>query len=235
MLLHRPSLQRGYFDHGWLKTFHTFSFADYMDKRYMGFHSLRVINEDQIDKGAGFPIHSHRDMEIVTYVISGALEHKDTLGNTTVIRPGEIQRMSAGSGIEHSEFNHSKSDSTHLLQIWILPEKKGLQPSYDQRSFEKELDSGKRVLLASNDGREDSVVLHRDVSIFGGRFSGGTKEIFNLQKGRALWLQVVKGGLQANTTVLAPGDGLGITDEAEVLLDFKNYSEILAFDMFIDR
>jgi quercetin 2,3-dioxygenase len=230
MLQTRQSDQRGYADHGWLRSHHTFSFADYYDPSRMGFRTLRVINEDRIRGGAGFPTHPHRDMEILTYVVSGALEHKDSMGNTAVIRPGEIQHMSAGTGVRHSEFNHYKDHETHLLQIWILPEKTGISPTYGQKSFDRELEESRLVLVASRDGREGSVSLNQDADVYLSRLKAGTVS-FRLRSGRGAWLQLVKGRLKVGGLELQAGDGLVAEEEQLIEIEAVEPSEFLIFDL----
>jgi len=231
MISVRKAADRGHFNHGWLDTYHTFSFAEYHDPKFMGFHSLRVINEDVVEAGAGFPTHSHRDMEIVTYVLSGAVEHKDSMGNQGLIRPGEVQRMSAGSGVTHSELNPSKKEALHLLQIWILPEKKGQKPSYEQKSFSEVLDSGRLVLAASQDGREGSVTVGQDVNVWAARLKAGTQLSLPLKSGRHAWFQVVKGLLSVNGQNLSTSDGAGLSGESELKLQANSAAEFLLFDL----
>ena len=226
----RKSGDRGHADHGWLKTFHTFSFASYFDPEHTKFRALRVINEDWIQGGKGFGTHPHENMEIITYIIEGELEHKDSMGTGSVIRPGELQRMTAGIGVTHSEFNPSP-ESTHLLQIWILPDKINLQPSYEQRDF-----SGKRIpneltLLASRNGRDGSLTVHQDVEIFGAVLETGQPLEYAVQADRYLWIQLVKGRLSVNGTDLEAGDGAALSDEKIVILLAAESSEFLIFDL----
>lgn len=235
MAIHRKSQDRGFFDHGWLKTYHSFSFADYHDTRFMGFRSLQVINEDFIAPGQGFGMHGHRDMEIITYVISGELQHKDTLGHSTVIRPGEIQRMSAGKGIRHSEFNPSSTSPVHLLQIWILPESEGEEPSYAQQPIEVSEES--LSLICSREGGAGSISLNQDVDIFAGHWSKANTATFFLRDGRNLWLQVISGDLSLIGFDLKAGDGLGLynnseeAEEQEIDLISSSGCHFLLFDL----
>jgi redox-sensitive bicupin YhaK (pirin superfamily) len=227
----RKSSERGLAEHGWLKSFHTFSFASYHDENFMGFRDLRVINEDRIQGGTGFSTHPHRDMEIISYVIEGALEHKDTIGNSTIIRPDEVQRMSAGSGISHSEKNHLADQTTHFLQIWILTEKNGVPPSYDQKSFSTQLNSGELILVGSRDGRKDSVVIFQNVDLYAARPKASKEFLFPISKGRHLWVQMIKGQVLANNIELNDGDGLAVSDEKEMKLKAAENSEFLLFDL----
>lgn len=226
----RRAGERGYADHGWLRSFHSFSFADYHDARHMGFGPLRVINEDRVRPGAGFGTHGHRDMEIVTYVLEGALEHKDSLGTGEVIRPGEVQRMTAGTGIRHSEFNPSLDAPVHLLQIWLLPERNGLAPGYEQREFP--LGEKDRLhLVASRDGREGSLTIHQDVDLLAGRLSRGAVVERRLRAGRLGWLQVARGTATLNGLPLGTGDGAAVKDEPALVITADSDAEILFFDM----
>lgn len=227
----RKADERGHIDHGWLDTYHTFSFGDYYDPKHMGFRALRVINEDTIAGGIGFPMHAHRDMEIITYVTDGALEHKDTIGTHSVIRPGEVQRMSAGSGIRHSEMNADKEKPVHLLQIWIMTEKEGIPPGYDQVSFRKKAETEKFFLIASKDGAEGAVSIHQDVNLYTGRYSAGEETLFEIPKNRHAWVQVVKGELQVNDQNLSRGDGLGISKIERLDIKSLKDSEFLIFDL----
>lgn len=225
----RRAKDRGHANHGWLDTYHTFSFADYYDPEQMGFGVLRVINEDTIDGGMGFATHGHRDMEIITYVTEGALEHKDTLGSNAVIRPGDVQRMSAGTGIRHSEFNHLKDGKTHLLQIWILPEKEGLAPGYGQKNFTDRIEKEGFALVASRDGRDGSIGLNQDVNLYAGKFKNGDSRM--LETTRTAWVQVIKGDLRVNEIMLASGDGLGIEAVKAIRLQANSDVEFLYFDL----
>ncbi len=230
MLTLRPGTERGHANHGWLDTHHTFSFANYYDPKQMGFRSLRVINDDRIGPGAGFGAHSHRDMEIITYVLSGALAHKDSLGTGAVITPGEAQRMSAGTGITHSEFNHSQTEPVHLLQIWIMPDATGLEPSYEQRNFASEEKQGKLRLIAAKDGRAGAVTIHQDVDLYAAVLAPGDRVSHPLKPDRYAWLQVAQGTATLNGHGLKAGDGVAVAGEPlEVITD--SGAEILLFDL----
>lgn len=231
MIRIRRAGERGHARHGWLESFHTFSFAGYHDPRHMGFRELRVINEDRVQPGRGFDPHSHRDMEIVSYVIEGALEHRDSLGNGSVIRPGDVQRMSAGTGVTHSEYNPSDSELVHFLQIWILPEREGLPPSYEQKHFASEERSGSLRLVASHDGREGSVRLHQDVSLYASLLEPGRSVTHDLAPGRHAWVQVVRGTLELADATLAPGDGAAASEETALPLRAQEPAELLLFDL----
>jgi quercetin 2,3-dioxygenase len=231
MIRVRRANERGHAQHGWLESYHTFSFADYHDPRFMGFRALRVINEDRVQPGQGFGTHSHRDMEIVTYVLEGALAHKDSLGTGSIIRPGDVQRMSAGTGVSHSEFNHSPTELVHFLQIWILPEKEGLAPSYEQRSFPEAERTDRLRLVASRDAREGSVKIHQDVDLHAAALSSGAALEHPLRAGRHAWLQVARGKLSANDQLLSAGDGAAFSDEPAVSLVAREPAEILLFDL----
>ncbi|MGB5961646.1 MAG: pirin family protein [Coleofasciculaceae cyanobacterium] len=230
MITIRKAEDRGHANHGWLNTYHTFSFANYHNPKQMGFCSLRVINEDSVSPGAGFGTHGHRDMEIITYVLKGALEHKDSLGTGSIIKPGEVQRMSAGVGIRHSEFNHSQTEPVHLLQIWILPEKNGLPASYEQRAFEHAKNLGKLHLLAAKDGREGSVTVHQDVDLYAIVMEPNQQVTHTLQPQRHAWVQVARGEILLNGLPLTQGDGAAISEENIVVKATKN-SEVLLFDL----
>jgi quercetin 2,3-dioxygenase len=231
MISIRRSAERGGGDFGWLNTRHTFSFDRYYDPRFMGFRSLRVINEDRVQPGEGFPTHPHQDMEIITYLLEGALEHKDSLGTGSVIRPGDGQRMSAGTGIRHSEFNHSKTDPAHLLQIWILPDRRGHAPGYEQKQFPAEEKRGKLRLIASPDGKDGSVTIHQDASLYVALLGPGQQVTHELGKGRYAWLQVAKGGVGLNGKALSQGDGAAVSDELRLTIKAGEDSEILLFDL----
>jgi redox-sensitive bicupin YhaK (pirin superfamily) len=221
----RKSEERGHFDHGWLDTYHTFSFADYYDPTFMGFRTLRVINEDRVAPGTGFGRHGHRDMEIVTVVLEGALAHRDSTGGSGVLRPGEVQHMSAGTGVLHSEVNASETEPVHLYQIWLLPERHGIQPGYEQKPFPP-LD-GNLQLVASHDARDGSLKIHQDVDLYRGAVDGDLR--FDFRPGRYGWLQVASGELTVNGTTLAAGDGAAI--EEEKAIDIQGKGEILLFDL----
>lgn len=231
MLRIRKASERGHADHGWLNTYHTFSFADYYDPKQMGFRDLRVINEDRVQPKEGFPTHPHRDMEIVTYVLEGALEHKDSMGNGSVIRPGEVQRMSAGTGITHSEFNHSGSELVHFLQIWILPEKKGVTPSYEQTFFPHAEKRKNLRLIASRDGRNGSVIINQDVNLYAALLEQGEAIAHVVPAGRHAWLQVARGSVEMNGQHLEAGDGAAVSDEDQVVVTGKEKAEVLLFDL----
>lgn len=233
MLIVRHAKQRGHANHGWLDSHHTFSFASYYDPAYMGFRNLRVINEDRVQPGQGFGTHPHRDMEIVSYVLDGALEHKDSMGTGSTIRPGDVQRMSAGTGVRHSEYNASKSDAVHFLQIWIMPAKLGIQPSYEQKTFSSEDKRGKLRVVASPDGRDGSVTVHADAIIRAGVFGPGDRAELEVGSGRNVWVQVARGSLTVNGTVLAAGDGASVTNEARIVVEGGEggEGEVLVFDL----
>ncbi len=231
MMQLRRAAERGHANFGWLDTFHTFSFANYYDPKHMAFRVLRVINEDQIAGGAGFPTHGHRDMEIITYMVDGAIEHKDTMGNASVIYPGEVQRMSAGSGVQHSEFNHFKDKNSHLLQIWIMPDRAGHKPGYEQKSFVEQFKTQSWVLVASPDGQNGSMSLHQNMKLFVAKPKAGETLNYNLNAGRGAWIQIVKGVITVNGQRLSPGDGLAIEDEATVKMVADQDAEFLFFDL----
>ncbi len=231
MIKVRPGHERGHANHGWLDTYHTFSFAEYHDPRFMGFRHLRVINEDRVQPGAGFGTHSHRDMEILTCVLEGALEHSDSMGNSSVIRPGELQRMSAGTGVSHSEYNHSQVDPVHLLQIWILPARKGLTPGYEQRVFPGEERQGRLRLIAARDGRDGAVTIHQDVNLFAGILASGDTVIHRLTHGRHAWVQVARGAMRLNGLPLKAGDGAAVSEEETLSISAEQPSELLLFDL----
>lgn len=231
MISIRRSAERGGGDFGWLNTRHSFSFDRYYNPRFMGFRSLRVINEDRVQPGEGFPTHPHRDMEIITYILEGALEHKDSLGTGSVIRPGDGQRMSAGTGIRHSEFNPSKTDPAHLLQIWILPDRPGHTPGYEQKQFPSEEKRGKLRLIASPDGKDGSVTIHQDASLYVSLLAPGQEVTHELGKGRYAWLQVAKGGVELNGQALNQGDGAAVSDESRLAIHASEDSEVLLFDL----
>lgn len=227
----RPSLQRGYAEHGWLKSFHSFSFADYYDPAHVQFGNLRVINEDWIAPGMGFGTHPHRDMEIVTYVLEGALAHKDSLGNGAAILPGEVQRMSAGTGIAHSEYNHSRSETTHLLQIWIHPSQRGVMPAYEQKAFGPEEKRGRLRLVASPDGDQGSVSFSADAKIYAGLFDQSESAELAVPPGRLVYVHLAKGELTVNGQALKAGDALKMADEPVVQVSQGQDAEVLVFDL----
>ena len=227
----RRSAERGGGDFGWLKTQHSFSFDTYHDPRFMGFRSLRVINEDWVQAGHGFPMHPHRDMEIITYVLDGALEHKDSMGNGSIIRPGDGQRMSAGTGVRHSEANSSKTDAAHLLQIWILPDQRGHEPGYEQKAFPEAEKRGKLRLIASPDGKDGSVTIHQDARLYVSLLQPGQEVKHELGKGRYAWLQIAKGAVELNGHSLNQGDGAAISDEQRLTVKATEDAEVLLFDL----
>ena len=238
MLTLRKSNDRGFADHGWLKSFHSFSFADYHDPKHMGFGNLRVINEDRIAPGTGFGTHGHRDMEIVSYVLSGELAHKDSMGNgesgaavSGVIKPGDVQRMSAGTGVRHSEFNHAPKATTHFLQIWIEPNQQGIAPGYEQKHFDAGSKSGTLRLVASPDGREGSVTIHADASIYSGLFDAGQHLKRELDPARKAYVHLVRGSLEVNGQVLQAGDALRIENESALVIAHGVDAEVLVFDL----
>jgi quercetin 2,3-dioxygenase len=231
MIQLRPGPERGHAQHGWLDSRHTFSFAEYHDPRHMGFRALRVINEDRVQPAQGFATHGHRDMEIVTYVLEGALEHRDSLGTGSVIRPGDVQRMSAGTGIQHSEFNASRDELVHFLQIWILPETVGVTPSYEQKHVGPDEARNRLQLVGSRDGREGSVAIHQDVSLYVGRLEGDTKLRHALAPGRHAWLQVARGAVRLGDAPLRAGDGAALSGEPALELRADGAAEVLGFDL----
>jgi redox-sensitive bicupin YhaK (pirin superfamily) len=232
MITIRKHQDRGHAQHGWLDSFHMFSFADYYDPAHMGFRALRVINEDRVAPRKGFSSHSHRDMEILTYVLEGALEHKDSMGNGSVIRPGDVQRMSAGTGVVHSEFNPSLSDPVHFLQIWILPAEEGLEPSYEQKTFADAEKFGKLRVIASHDGREGSVVVHQDADLYAAILGPGGAVRHPLKGDRRAWLQVARGSTTLNGYPLEAGDGVAVSGEAALEIGGgSSEAEVLLFDL----
>ena len=231
MIRQRRAGERGHFDHGWLDTYHTFSFAGYYDPAQMGFRALRVINQDHVQPKQGFPTHPHRDMEIVTYVLEGALEHKDSMGNGGVIRPGEVQRMSAGTGLTHSEYNHSGSEPVHFLQIWIQPDESGFAPSYEQKAFAADELRGRLRLVASRAGREGSVSYHTDTDLYATLLAPGQTVTHPLRPGRHAWLHVARGAVQMNGRELAAGDGAAVSGEPAITIAATDHAEVLLFDL----
>jgi redox-sensitive bicupin YhaK (pirin superfamily) len=231
MITIRRSNERGHFDHGWLNTYHTFSFDQYYDPRYMGFRNLRVINEDFVAGGRGFPKHGHRDMEIITYILEGALKHEDSMGNGSVIRPGDVQRMTAGTGVRHSEENASPTERVHLLQIWILPNTVGLEPSYEQKAFTEDERRDQLRLIASEEGREDTVQVHQDVSLFASILPAGAEVERAMNEQRYAWIQVARGAVNVNGERADQGDGVVAIGESSLRIRAEEDAEILLFDL----
>jgi quercetin 2,3-dioxygenase len=231
MIKIRKSEERGHLNHGWLDTYHTFSFDQYFDPAHSHWRALRVINEDRVAAGKGFPTHSHRDMEIVTYILSGALEHRDSMGTGSVIRPGDVQRMTAGTGVAHSEFNPSPDEAVHLLQIWILPATKKLPPSYEQKFFSDEERSGGLRLIASEDGSDGSVQIHQDARLYAAIMAAGDTVTHELNADRYGWLQVARGSVTVNELELNQGDGGAISQESELKITARDQAEVLLFDL----
>jgi redox-sensitive bicupin YhaK (pirin superfamily) len=227
----RRSTERGHANHGWLDSYHSFSFANYFDSNHLEFGPLRVINEDRVARGGGFGTHPHRDMEIISYVLSGELAHRDSMGNGSVIRAGDVQRMSAGSGVRHSEFNASPTEELHFLQIWIKPDVLGMNPSYEERHFEDGDKQGRLRLIASPDGRDGSVVIHQDALLYAGRFDAEERASLELKRGRRSYIHVVRGAVQVNGIELSAGDALKVTDAGAVHIDRGRGSEVLVFDL----
>ena len=227
----RKSEDRGHANHGWLDSHHTFSFADYYDDKHMGFGPLRVINEDRVHAGQGFGTHGHRDMEIISYVLEGELAHKDSMGTGSVIRPGDVQRMSAGSGVRHSEFNHSKDQTTHFLQIWIQPNVNGIPPSYEEKHFSAEEKRGRLRLIASEDGSDGSVLIHQDAKLYVGLFDGAETAELTLAQGRRAFVHVARGSVTVNGIALKTGDALKVTDEQSLKISGGQQAEVLVFDL----
>jgi redox-sensitive bicupin YhaK (pirin superfamily) len=231
MIQIRKSAERGHFDHGWLDTYHTFSFADYYDPDHMGFRSLRVINDDRVEAGQGFGMHGHRDMEIVTYVLEGALAHKDSMGNGSIIKAGQLQRMTAGTGVRHSEFNPSDKEAVHLYQIWLLPQRKGLEPSYEELALGEEEKRGRFRLVASPDGADGSMSIHQNARLYLASLLPGQAVSHGIERGRAAWLQVLRGSVNILGNGLSAGDGARVTDEHTVAVGATTASEVLLFDL----
>jgi redox-sensitive bicupin YhaK (pirin superfamily) len=231
MITLRRSAERGHIDHGWLDTYHSFSFGDYHDQDHMGFRDLRVINDDRVAAGQGFGTHGHRDMEILTYMLEGALQHKDSMGNGSVIRPGDVQRMTAGTGVMHSEFNPSRDEAAHLLQIWVLPERRNLQPGYEQKAFSVADRRGQLRLLASRDGRDGSVSWHQDVDLYGTLLAPGERVSRELRLGRHAWVHVARGEVVLNGTALATGDAAAFSGEPALDMTATTDAEVLVFDL----
>ena len=231
MLEIRKSEDRGHANHGWLDSYHTFSFADYYDPDHMGFGPLRVINEDRVNAGGGFGTHGHRDMEIISYVLEGELAHRDSMGTGSVIRPGDVQRMSAGSGVRHSEFNHAKDQTTHFLQIWIQPDVNGIPPSYEEKHFAAEDKRGRLRLIASADGADGSVLIHQDAKLYAGLFDGDETAALPLPAGRRAYVHVARGSVEVNGVALRTGDALKIADVTAVEIGTGDAAEVLVFDL----
>jgi quercetin 2,3-dioxygenase len=227
----RRSEERGFADHGWLRSFHTFSFADYYDEEHIEFGPLRVINQDRVQPGAGFGAHSHRDMEIISYVLEGALEHKDSLGNGSIIRPGDVQRMSAGTGVRHSEFNPSRSESVHFLQVWIQPERLGIAPSYQEHHFGEAERRGRLRLICSPTGQDDSVLIHQDARVYAGLFDGDESASLSVAPERRLYVHLARGGVTVNDLALRDGDGIKLQQEPRLTLSAGSSAEVLVFDL----
>ncbi|MGZ5166437.1 MAG: pirin family protein [Burkholderiales bacterium] len=231
MLELRKASERGYADHGWLRSFHSFSFADYYDPRHVEFGALRVINEDRVAPGKGFGTHSHRDMEIISYVLEGRLEHKDSIGTGSIIEPGDVQHMSAGTGVRHSEFNPSSDQSVHFLQIWIHPGETGIAPSYEQKRFDAASKRGRLRLVASHDGRDDSVTIHQDASMYAGLFDATERAVLTVRPGRKIYVHVARGRIDVNGQTLDAGDAAKVTGVSEITLDGGHVAEALVFDL----
>lgn len=231
MIKIRKANERGHANHGWLESYHTFSFANYYDPNFLGFRSLRVINEDRVQPDAGFPTHGHRDMEILTYVLEGELEHKDNMGNGSIIYPGEVQKMSAGTGILHSEFNPSKTQPVHLFQIWILPDRSGVKPSYEQRYFDLENNQGNLTLIAAKNGEGDCISVEQDVKLYASKLGMGSVLNYELKRDRNAWLQVVKGTVTLNDQPLNSSDAAAVSEEKTLEIKATEDSEILLFDL----
>jgi len=231
MISIRRSGERGYADHGWLKSFHSFSFAEYHDPNHMGFGPLRVINEDRVAPGMGFGTHGHRDMEIISYVLEGELAHRDSMGNGSVIRPGDVQRMSAGRGVMHSEFNHDKSRTTHFLQIWIQPDRTGIDPGYEEKHFDASDKRGRLRLVASPDGGDGSVRIHQNARVYAGLFDGGESAALDVPAGRRVYVHVARGAVRINDQELETGDAAKLIDVPRVVVSSGSNAEVLVFDL----
>jgi len=231
MITIRKSEDRGHFDFGWLDTYHTFSFDQYYDPAHTHWRSLRVMNEDRVQPAHGFPTHSHRDMEIITYILAGALEHRDSMGNGSVIRPGDVQRMSAGLGVSHSEFNPSEAEPVHLLQIWILPQSHGLPPGYEEKHFSDEERRGGLRLIASSDGRDGSVTIHQDAQVYATVLDTGQTAVHSLDENRYAWVQVARGTIRLDEVELKQGDGAAVRQESELVITAHDQAEVLLFDL----
>jgi quercetin 2,3-dioxygenase len=231
MMTIRKATERGHANHGWLDSHHTFSFADYYDPKHMGFRSLRVINDDRVEGGRGFGAHPHRDMEIISYVLEGALSHKDSMGTGATIRPGDVQRMSAGTGVVHSEFNASKADEVHFLQIWLIPSEQGIKPGYEQKTFSDGEKRGRLRLVASHNGADGSVKIHTDANVYAGLFGAGEQAQLELADQRGAWVHVARGKVKVNGEVLGEGDGVAIENERSVRVEGVDNAEVLVFDL----
>jgi len=231
MLRIRKADERGHFDFGWLNTYHTFSFDQYYDPNHMAFRSLRVINEDRVAPATGFPTHSHRDMEIITYILEGELRHQDSMGNGSVIRPGDVQRMTAGTGVAHSEFNASQSEPVHLLQIWILPNQRNLTPGYEQKAFGEDERRGQLRLIASPDGRAGSVAINQDANLFASLLRPGDSVEYKMSPERHAWIQLARGAAMVNGEALSQGDGAALSEESSIRIDAEGPAEVLLFDL----
>ncbi|MEL6493719.1 MAG: pirin family protein [Cyanobacteria bacterium J06623_7] len=232
MITIRPHDRRGIANFGWLDSRHSFSFGNYFDPDHMGFVSLRVINEDRVTPARGFGTHGHKNMEIISYVLAGELEHRDSMGNGSVIRPGDVQRMSAGTGVRHSEFNASSTNPVHFLQIWVLPEAEGLEPSYEEKNFSSRLTKGQLTLVGSRDGRDNSLTIHQNLNLYLGLAGQGDRLTYQITDSRAIWLQITKGAVLLNDRLLQAGDGAAIIDEPEIVIVGNHAdSEMMLFDM----
>jgi redox-sensitive bicupin YhaK (pirin superfamily) len=231
MLTIRNRNERGHAQHGWLDSHHTFSFADYYDPKHMGFRNLRVINEDRVAPAQGFGTHGHRDMEIISYVLEGGLKHQDNIGNGSIIRPGDVQRMSAGTGVLHSEHNASASDGVHFLQIWLLPARPGIQPGYEQKTFAEADKRGRLRVVAAPDGKDGALTLHSDASVYSGLFDAGESAELDVAPGRHAWVQVARGKVRVNGTELTAGDGAALSDERKLRIEGVQEGEVLVFDL----
>ncbi len=231
MLEIRRSNERGHADHGWLNSFHSFSFADYYDRKHTSFGALRVINEDRVQAGTGFGTHGHRDMEIVSYVLEGALEHKDSMGTGSIIRPGDVQRMSAGSGVLHSEKNPSATEPVHFLQIWITPRAPGLPPSYEQKHYSEAAKRGRLVLIASEDGRDGSVTIAQDAALYAGLFDGAERAVLDIAPGRRAYVHIARGDVTVNGNSLTAGDALKAVDPQQIVIESGRNAEVMVFDL----
>jgi len=231
MIIRRPASERGHANHGWLDSWHTFSFAGYYDEAHTGFRALRVINEDRVQPGHGFGTHQHRDMEIISYVLEGALAHRDSMGTGSTIVPGDVQRMSAGTGVRHSETNPSASETVHFLQIWLLPEQRGIDPGYEQKRFDRADKEDRLRLIASRDGRDGAITVHQDVDLYAGIFAAGKGASIGLRPGRHAWVQVARGAITVNGQPLDQGDGAAVSDESALEIRATAHAEVLLFDL----